>query len=66
MDPALGDSTLSEGLLAMAAGCGAVYGTLFATGFWLYGNTPAALVTTGIAVVSALVVTSLWEPVHAS
>ena len=35
-------------ILSMVMGCIAVYGALFATGFWLYGETASAMVATVI------------------
>jgi solute:Na+ symporter, SSS family len=41
----------------MVVGCFTVYSTLFATGYWIYGNTDFALLATGIAVVGGVVLT---------
>ena len=40
---------LSLEILAMVVGCTAIYSTLFAMGYWLYGNTMPAMVLTVIA-----------------
>ena len=55
-----GKWTVPSGILAMLAGLVLVYSTLFATGYWLYGQTTTALILTVVAVASALVLRSLW------
>ena len=44
---------IPRGLLCMLLGCTAVYGVLFATGSWLYGETVMAAAMTGVAIVAA-------------
>ena len=44
---------IPRGILCMLLGCTAVYGVLFATGFWLYGEPMEALILGGIAVLAA-------------
>ncbi len=51
---------LPRELSGMFAGIFLVYGVLFTTGFWLYGNVPYALVGTVISVVSAFVLRKAW------
>ena len=41
------------GILRMVLGCFAIYGALFATGFWIYGNTGPAVILTVVTGVSA-------------
>lgn len=41
------------GILKMVLGCFAIYGALFATGFWIYGNTVPAVILTVVTVASA-------------
>ncbi|MCB0289867.1 MAG: Na+:solute symporter, partial [Calditrichaeota bacterium] len=43
------DWDVPSGILAMIAGCLAVYGMLFAVGYWIYGNTGPATIMTLIA-----------------
>ncbi|MCC6547774.1 Na+:solute symporter [Candidatus Sumerlaeota bacterium] len=43
---------LPVAILCMVLGCFAVYGALFATGFWIYGNTTGGVVSTVVAVVA--------------
>jgi len=42
------------GILKMVLGCFAIYGALFATGFWIYGNTFPAVILTAVTVASAV------------
>lgn len=44
----------------MVVGCFTVYGTLFATGFWIYGNVMAAIICTVIATVGAFLLFKIW------
>lgn len=50
-----------QGILCMVLGCFAVYSTLFATGYWIYGNTMPAALLTGVAVLSAYGVIKAWD-----
>ena len=49
-----GRSDLPLGILCMVTGCFAVYGALFGTGYWIYGNTTAGAIFTGVFIVSAV------------
>jgi len=49
-----------EGILCMALGCVAIYGALFATGYWLYGQYGLASVTTVIALAASLALAKAW------
>ena len=55
---------LSRQILAMFLGCLGVYAVLFATGYFLYGQTSLALIASGIAVVSALGIYRLWPAIR--
>jgi SSS family solute:Na+ symporter len=50
-----------QGVLAMLLGCIVVYGTLFATGFWLYGEWTYATLTTTIVLVAAFLLLKVWK-----
>lgn len=52
---------LPRGILCMVAGCFAVYSIVFATGFFLYGQTLFALIGTAVAVAAIAVLISLWD-----
>lgn len=49
-----------QGILAMVAGCFAVYSALFAIGYWIYGRYAAAAVLTLIAVAGAVYLARAW------
>ncbi|MBN1561635.1 Na+:solute symporter [candidate division KSB1 bacterium] len=51
---------LPLGILCMVAGCLAVYCTVFAAGYYLYGNTVPAIITTLIAVIAAVFLIRTW------
>ncbi len=53
LTPVQGQLPFEIGL--MVVGCFSVYGALFATGYWFYGNTVPALVATAVATVGAVV-----------
>lgn len=56
---AKGDGFVLE-LFAMIAGCVMVYGFLFGLGYWLYGQTNAALLSIGIGAVSLTILWRIW------
>jgi SSS family solute:Na+ symporter len=53
--PEGGKSNLPAGILCMVAGCFAVYGALFGTGYWIYGNTTLGTVFTAVFAISVMV-----------
>jgi Na+/proline symporter len=57
---ATGSGELPLGLLCMAIGCFAIYGTLFATGFWIYGKFIQASVSSFIAICSIIFLVKSW------
>jgi SSS family solute:Na+ symporter len=60
-DPVEGDAVnLPRGILCMVLGCALVYSALFATGFWLYGQTMPAMILTSVSLVSAVTLFRLW------
>jgi solute:Na+ symporter, SSS family len=61
-DPA-GDWTVPRGILAMVAGCMAVYAALFATGYWIYGRYALAAALTIVAIGSAVALARIWGAV---
>ncbi|MEP4077237.1 sodium:solute symporter family protein [Haloferula sp.] len=52
---------LPRGILCMVLGCALVYTALFATGFWLYGQTIPAIVLSVVAILSASILFKLWK-----
>ncbi len=58
-DPAE-DWTVPRGILAMTAGVLAVYAALFATGYWLYGQTLLAAALSVLALSAAVALARIW------
>ncbi|MHA7863340.1 sodium:solute symporter family protein [Flagellimonas marinaquae] len=53
--------SVPSGVLAMIVGCILVYGCLFATGNWIYGNYPLALGLTVMVLVATFVLIRIWR-----
>lgn len=53
--------TVPSGIIAMLVGCVLVYGCLFATGNWIYGNYGLASGLTILVIVSAVVLIKVWS-----
>jgi len=51
---------LPSGLLGVFLGLLMIYNGLFSIGFWLYGNVTAAMITTLVSVVSAVLLLQMW------
>lgn len=50
-----------QGIFCMVLGCVAVYGTLFATGYWIYGHWVLAGFITAVAVVASGMLFKAWR-----
>ncbi|NAS29407.1 Na+:solute symporter [Flavobacteriaceae bacterium R38] len=50
-----------SGILAMILGCILVYGCLFSTGNWVYGNINSALLSSAITVVAGFLLIQVWK-----
>ncbi|MEJ2503447.1 MAG: Na+:solute symporter [Gemmatimonadota bacterium] len=61
-DPA-DDWTVPRGILAMTAGVLAVYSALFATGYWIYGETAVAVALTLVAIGASVALARVWGSV---
>jgi Na+/proline symporter len=57
---------IAVGILCMVLGSMLVYATLFATGYWIYGETTPAVISTVIAVISAIGIILTWNKVSGS
>lgn len=53
---------LPKQILLMFLGCLAIYSFLFATGFWIYSNTFAAIITSVTSVVAFSIIFRIWKP----
>ncbi|MBN2093528.1 Na+:solute symporter [candidate division KSB1 bacterium] len=51
------------GILLMILGCLAIYGTLFATGYWIYGKYLPATILTIVAGITSFLLIKLWNRV---
>jgi Na+/proline symporter len=50
-----------RGILCMVIGCLLVYSTLFATGYWIYGNITPAIILTAVVIVSVFLLFKVWK-----
>ncbi|WP_299679195.1 sodium:solute symporter family protein [uncultured Dokdonia sp.] len=50
-----------QGILAMLLGCAFVYGALFCTGYFIYGETTNALITLGVVIISGVFLLKVWK-----
>jgi len=74
VDEALAAGTLKESEVktgqlpleigGMVIGCFTVYATLFGTGYWIYGETTSAIISTVVAVVGAFLLFKIWGKVN--
>ncbi|HSR61460.1 MAG TPA: hypothetical protein VLL47_11935, partial [Robiginitalea sp.] len=55
--------TVPSGILAMVLGCVLVYGCMFATGNWIYGNYALAGGLTALVVVAAYLLNKVWNQI---
>ena len=59
----LHSSSLATEILAMFLGCVTVYSLLFATGFWLYGNTMSGIIASVIAILGTLALIRIFPKI---
>ena len=62
--PSFPTAPIATGIQCMFLGCVAVYGVLFATGFWLYGSHLKSAMLIGVVLLATLQLIRLWRPVH--
>ncbi len=55
--------SVPSGILAMLVGCVLIYGVLFATGYWIYGNYTFAIILTIVVVVATYILSKLWKKI---
>ena len=56
--------SVPSGITAMLLGCGMIYGAMFATGYWIYGEYTDAGIITVISIVFAVLLTRTWKKVR--
>ena len=52
--------SVPSGILAMILGCVLIYCSMFATGYWIYGDYVRALLLTIVAIISAYLLVRIW------
>ena len=50
-----------SGILAMLLGCVFIYGAMFATGYWIYGETTYAVIFTIVSLMSGYFLARVWK-----
>ncbi|TWU14674.1 Sodium/glucose cotransporter [Symmachiella macrocystis] len=63
--PKDGNSHIGLGVACMLVGCLGVYSALFATGYYLYGQTTNAIILTVVAVIAAGFLATMWSKITA-
>ena len=58
--------SVPSGILAMLLGCVLIYSCMFATGYWIYGETKLAIIVTVIAVISGVLLIRTWKKIRAN
>jgi Na+/proline symporter len=58
--------SVPSGIIAMLLGCVLIYSCLFATGYWIYGETTLAISTTISAIVSGFLLVKTWKKIRAT
>ncbi|RRQ50114.1 Na+:solute symporter [Maribacter algicola] len=53
--------SVPQGITAMLLGIALIYSIMFATGYWIYGRTPSALILTGVALVTGFLLIKAWN-----
>ncbi len=53
--------SVPAGITAMLLGVALIYSIMFATGYWIYGETTLALILTGVSVLSAFLLIKAWN-----
>ncbi|MEM7381876.1 MAG: Na+:solute symporter, partial [Bacteroidota bacterium] len=53
--------SVPSGITAMLLGVALIYSLLFATGYWIYGRTTAALILSVVALVSGILLIRAWN-----
>ena len=58
--------SVPSGIIAMLLGCLMIYSTMFATGYYIYGDYQLAFPLTGFTIVSAYFLVKTWKKVKAT
>jgi len=55
--------SVPTGILGMLIGCVAIYSALFSTGYWIYGQTKNAIISTTITIFSTTTLIYVWKKI---
>ncbi|RZS93428.1 sodium:solute symporter family protein [Aquimarina brevivitae] len=58
--------SVPSGILAMLVGCVLIYGVLFATGYFIYGQYVKATILSLIAIIAAFIIFKLWKRIKSN
>jgi SSS family solute:Na+ symporter len=58
--------SVPSGIVAMLLGCAMIYSCMFATGYWIYRDYTYAVILTGLALVSAFLMTKMWTKIKSN
>ena len=58
--------SVPSGILAMILAMVLIYGAMFATGYWLYGDYTWAIVLSIVVLISAYLLSKMWKRIKAS
>ena len=58
--------SVPSGILAMLLGCALIYSCMFATGYWIYGDTNYAITLTIVAILSGYLLIKIWKKIKAT
>ncbi len=53
--------SVPSGITAMLLGVALIYSIMFATGYWIYGETTLALILTGVSAIAAFLLIKAWN-----
>ncbi len=56
--------SVPSGIIAMLLGCVLIYSCMFATGYWIYGETTLALSLTTSAIISGYLLIKVWKKIR--
>jgi Na+/proline symporter len=58
--------SVPSGIIAMLVGCVLIYSLMFATGYFIYGETKSAIILSGVAIISGFILMKLWNKIKAT
>jgi len=58
--------SVPSGIVAILLGCALIYSCMFATGNYIYGNYNKAMILTGVALVTGLLLTKTWKNIKSN